>query len=88
MTGSLRWAAYAGPSWTPSKEQWNIILQQQQQEEERARIQRFYFEKDAKLAAVGRLMLHAAALSVLGAQPHEVIHFPLFLLLLRACAGW
>jgi hypothetical protein len=71
MTGSLRWAVNAGPAWTPSKSQWNVILQLQEVEE-RTRISRFYFEKDAKLAAVGRLMLHAAAVSVLGACPNKV----------------
>ena len=68
---ALRWAAYAGPNWTPTPTQWMQLLELQDGEE-KARIKRFHFERDAKMALMGRLMLHAAACAVLGADYSQV----------------
>lgn len=70
-THPFRWAVNAGPQWKPSKTQWERLLDLQD-EAEKARIKRFHFEKDAKTALVGRLMLHAAASAALGADPAVV----------------
>jgi hypothetical protein len=43
-----------------------------QDEVEKTRIKRFHFERDAKTALVGRLLLHAAACAVLGVEPARV----------------
>ena len=53
--GLVRWA-FNSELWRPSDEEWKRLLDAVQPEE-RARINRFVFKKDAKLALVGRILI-------------------------------
>eukprot|EP00041_Stephanoeca_diplocostata_P013719 m.242619 g.242619 ORF g.242619 m.242619 type:complete len:387 (-) comp19442_c2_seq25:1752-2912(-) len=66
----LRWAFNAG-KWQPTEKQWRsaaAIIQ----DEERARIGRFVFVDDTKLAMVGRLLMRQAVRSALGVHNREI----------------
>ncbi|KAK2170410.1 hypothetical protein LSH36_3g26066 [Paralvinella palmiformis] len=63
---TIRWA-FRLADWHPSKEQW-LIASSCIQAEEKNRIGKFVFQKDAKSALIGRLLLRRVV--------HKVLHIP------------